>query len=65
MSAAQRAGHIEKLQIRSEAGAVCRLRNPWGAATVTIERNGKAWKKLKGSLLTFETARGDVFVVRP
>jgi len=64
VSAAQRAGHIEKLQIRSEAGAVCRLRNPWGAATVTIERNGKAWKKLKGSLLTFETARGDVFVVR-
>jgi hypothetical protein len=50
--------------VRSEAGAVCRLRNPWGTASVTITRNGKKWKQLKGSLLTFETARGDVFVLK-
>jgi hypothetical protein len=40
------------------------MRNPWGEAAVTIMRNGQRWRRLKGGLLTFETARGGVFVLQ-
>jgi hypothetical protein len=64
VSASQKGGRIDSVALRSEAGATCRLRNPWGSAAITIVRNGQTWKRLKGALLTFDTARGDVFVLR-
>jgi hypothetical protein len=58
-----RTGQIAFVEFRSMAGAPARLRNPWGAAPVTLYRNGQRWKQLEGPLLTFDTVRGDVVVV--
>jgi alpha-L-fucosidase 2 len=65
VSASQKSGRVESVELRSEAGAVCRLHNPWGTRAVTIVRNGRTWKQLKGPLLTFDTLRGDVLVLKP
>jgi hypothetical protein len=60
-----RAGRIEFVELRSLAGAPARLRNPWGTAPVTLYRNGQRWQQVQGSLLTFDTASDDVFLVVP
>ena len=43
---------------------VPRIRNPWGTAPVTIQRNGKRAQALKGQLLMFDTEPGDVITLR-
>jgi len=58
-------GQVAFVELRSLAGAPVRLRNPWGAAPVTLYRNGERWKSMEGPLLTFDTARGDVLLVTP
>ena len=50
VTAAKRAGRVESVQLRSEAGSVARLRNPWGTQAVTISRNGKRSQQLKGAM---------------
>jgi hypothetical protein len=60
-----RGGQVAFVELRSTAGAPARLRNPWGAAPVTLYRNGQRWKQLEGPLLTFETTRGDVLIAVP
>jgi hypothetical protein len=64
VSATQRRGQISRLEIRSEAGALCRLRNPWGDGAVTLVRDGKNTEAVSGSLLTFPTRVGERVEVR-
>jgi hypothetical protein len=56
-------GQIEFVEVRSQLGGVCRLRNPWPGGQVTLYRNQEKWKDLNGSLLEFETVKGQTFVV--
>ena len=56
-------GQIEFVEIHSQFGADCRLRNPWGAAEVTLYRDGREWKNRNGSLLKFKTRKGENIVV--
>jgi hypothetical protein len=56
-------GKIEFVQVKSQAGGECRLRNPWGDATVTLYRDGNKAEDLSGSLLTFPTAKGETIVI--
>jgi hypothetical protein len=58
-------GQIEFVQIKSQLGGQCRLRNPWPDAEVTLFRDGKNWMNMKGSLLRFETDRNQVLVIVP
>ena len=60
VTAVKRGGRVESVQLRSEAGSVARVRNPWGTVPVTLFRNGKRAQPLKGTLLTFDTDPGDV-----
>ena len=64
VTAARSDGDTTHVQIRSEAGEICRLRNPWGTSRVTVHRNGKPLKQLDGPVLTFETKAGDLFALR-
>ncbi len=64
VTASHAAGRTEAVELRSEAGAPCRLQNPWGAGRVTVYRNGSRWRRLAGPLLTFDTARGDTFLIK-
>lgn len=65
VTSAKRNGKVEFVQIESQAGAPCKLRNPWGESKVTVYRNGVKAEDLGGTLLDFKTARGETIVVAP
>jgi hypothetical protein len=56
-------GQIEFVEVKSQLGGKCRLRNPWPGVDVTLYRNQDKWKDLNGSLFEFETLKDDTFVV--
>jgi len=58
-------GRIEFVEIKSQVGGECRLRNPWPGAEVTLYRDGRRWKDMRGSMLRFETDKEQIFVVVP
>ncbi|MDR2039471.1 MAG: DUF5703 domain-containing protein [Bacteroidales bacterium] len=53
----------EFVEIRSNAGKECNVRNPWGTEEVTIYRNGKKYKTTTASLISFPTRINEVFVL--
>jgi hypothetical protein len=57
-----RAGKIEFVEIESQAGAPCKLRNPWAAEQVTLFRDGQKAETLGGDLLQFSTRKGERIV---
>jgi hypothetical protein len=56
-------GRIGFVELESQAGSECRLRNPWGESEVSLYRNGKKSENLQGSLLRFPTRKGERVVV--
>jgi len=65
VSASLEKGRIDLVEIRSQAGGPCRLRNPWPGKTLTLYRNGKPAESLSGPLLKFPTTRNEVITVIP
>ena len=65
VSAAMEGGRIDRVEILSQAGGQCRLRNPWPEATVALHRNGARAETLAGALLTFPTAKGERLTLVP
>ena len=65
VSAAQQEGKITPVEIISNAGAICRLKNPWGTADVRLTRDGKSAETLHGIQLEFTTRKGEKIVVAP
>ncbi|MCF7973192.1 MAG: glycoside hydrolase [Phycisphaerae bacterium] len=63
VSSSMTGGQIEFVQIQSQKGGECRLRNPWPDRTVTLHRNGDRGEDLSGSLLTFSTSVDETIVV--
>jgi hypothetical protein len=61
VSSSLQKGKIEFVEIMSQAGAVCRIRNPWPGQEIVLYRNHKRWKKLKDDLLVFTTKKDDHF----
>jgi len=58
-------GTVEFVEIKSQAGKKCEVRNPWSGKKVIIYQNGKYFKKTKDALIGFSTKINDVFVIRP
>ena len=61
VTASRRGGAVEFVEILSEAGAPCHLRNPWGDAEITLQRDGGATERGCGGLaadVVSESARG-------
>lgn len=56
-------GRTEFVEILSDAGSDCRIRNPWPGTVVTIYRNGKKWKDSNDDLIHFKTKKDDRFVI--
>jgi hypothetical protein len=56
-------GQIEFVELQSQLGGECRIRNPWGSAELTLYREGKKWKNLDGSLIEFNTRSGETFIL--
>jgi hypothetical protein len=58
-------GQVEFVEIESQLGGPCRLRNPWKDEEVKVYSEGRKGKNMKGSLLAFETVENQVFVFVP
>lgn len=58
-----RSEQVEFVELTSQAGAQCRLRNPWGESAVTLYRKGNRGETLQGSLLRFDTSKGERIIV--
>jgi uncharacterized protein DUF5703/glycosyl hydrolase family 95 len=63
VTSAIRQGQVEFVELLSQAGGECRLRNPWGQTAVLLHRNGREAESLASPLLQFNTARGETVVV--
>jgi alpha-L-fucosidase 2 len=59
------AGKIEFVQVKSQVGGECRLRNPRLGATVALERDGSQAQDFSGDLLRFATTKGEVIAIHP
>ena len=58
-------GKIEFVELLSQSGGDCRLKNPWGDDAVDLYRDGKKSEKLGGGFLNFKTAKGENIAVVP
>ena len=59
-------GGPEFIEILSQAGLPCRMRNPWPRdKPLTIYRNGKSFKTVEGELLTFDTQADTRYLLLP
>ena len=53
------------VEINSQLGGTCRIRNPWPGNTMSLYRNGVKAEDLTGSLISFSTSVGeDIKIVR-
>ena len=48
-------GEIKYVELKSQSGSECRIRNPWGISSIDIYANSKKIKTLGGDLITFKT----------
>jgi hypothetical protein len=64
VTSAMRNGRVEFVELLSQAGARCKLRNPW-KNPVTLYRNGNKAEGAAGAVLEFPTAKGEAIVVVP
>lgn len=54
---------VEFVEIVSNAGALCRIQNPWKDKPVLIYKNGRLFRKSPDRIISFSTRRGDHFVL--
>jgi hypothetical protein len=64
VASAQKGGVVPFVEIVSQLGGTCLLRNPWGAE-VQLHRNGKAAETLSGEVLSLTTSRQETVVIAP
>jgi hypothetical protein len=65
VSASTGKGKIDFVEILSQTGGECRLRNPWPDTLATLYRNGSKAEDLSGLLLRFQTVQGESIVLVP
>ncbi|MWV42810.1 glycoside hydrolase [Paenibacillus sp. HJL G12] len=61
VASAIQSGIIPYVKITSTLGGMCRVRNPWGEADVFLQNAEGEKKVMKGSLLEFNTLKGEEF----
>ena len=63
VTSAIRNGNIEFVELKSQVGGDCQVRNPWGDADVVLFRNGKQAEDVAGSVLKFATAEDETLLI--
>lgn len=63
VTSALRKGEVEFVEIDSQFGSECRVRNPWGASEVTLYREGRKSESMKEPLLTFKTEKRENMIL--
>lgn len=65
VSSSVKNGAISFVEINSQLGGTCRIRNPWPSNTITLYRNGMKSEDLTGSLISFTTdTNEDIKIVK-
>ena len=65
VSSSVKSGKVSFVEINSQLGGTCRIRNPWHGNTISLYRNGVKAEDLTGSLISFSTRIGeDIKIVR-
>lgn len=65
VSSSAKDGEISFVEINSQLGGTCRIRNPWPGNTISLYRNGVKAEDLSGSLISFSTSTGeDIKIVK-
>lgn len=64
VSASIREGRVDFVELESETGSECRIRNPFDGE-VTLYRDGAKAEQLKGTMLRFVTKKGESVTVLP
>jgi hypothetical protein len=62
VSSSMRNGQVGFVELQSQAGVECRLRNPF-AGEAAVYRDGKQAETVSGSLLRFPTRKGETLVI--
>lgn len=62
VSSSMRGGSVEFVELESQAGAECRLRNPF-AGSVDVYRTGRKSETVTGPMLRFATRKGERLVL--
>jgi hypothetical protein len=66
VSSSVRNHEVEFVEIRSQLGGPCRLKNPWPSGEVTTVRGGSKGQPMSGDVLSLETSKGEtVRLLRP
>jgi hypothetical protein len=65
VTSSRQGGAVEFIEIMSQSGGECKIRNPWGESEVSVFKNGREWNDMSGSLLKFGTEQGENFVIIP
>jgi hypothetical protein len=63
VTSSMRRGQIEFVEVRSQLGGECTLRNPWVSDGATLYRNGRRVEDLTGSLLKLPTRRDEILIL--
>jgi hypothetical protein len=63
VTSARKDGVVEFVELKSQAGGDCRLRNPWAETDVVLFRNGRRPEDATGNLLKFATARDETVLI--
>jgi hypothetical protein len=58
-----KAGKVNFIEVTSQRGGPCTMRNYWGKQGVDIYRNNKKSETLSAELLTFATKLGENIVI--
>ena len=58
-----RQGGIEFVELRSQAGGTCRIRNPWVGEEVSVYRDNRKAEDARGPLLEIDTKQGETLVL--
>jgi len=58
-----KAGKVDFIEVTSQRGAVCTVRNYWGKQSVDLYRNNKKSETLTTELLSFTTKPGETIVI--
>jgi hypothetical protein len=59
ISASMKSGIIEDVEIMSQHGGICRIRNPWKGKKFTVLNNDMMICETENDLIEIETVRGD------
>ena len=66
MTSSIKNGQIEFVEIKSQSGGQCQVRNPWPENELAVYLNGQKQKNIPGAPgLEFETDKGHILLIVP